>query len=91
MQFIYKNWSLIYSLCSTCCSVVFFHDVFIIVVVLYFYCFSLLFSANMKLRLRHKERTMPIEINNETTLKMLKLQAQNCYNVMLVSAPRSPL
>ena len=40
---------------------------------------------NMKLRLRYKRKTLPFESTNETSLKMLKLQAQDCFNIVLVS------
>jgi len=40
--------------------------------------------SNMKLRLRHKGRTVPLELNSETTLNILKLQAQDCFHIMSV-------
>ena len=46
--------------------------------------FCCILIVNMKLRLRHNEKTVPLELNNETTLNMLKLQAQDCFNIMFV-------
>jgi len=38
----------------------------------------------MKIRLRHKGKTVSLELNNDTSLNMLKLQAQDCFHIMLV-------
>ena len=47
-----------------------------------FLSFSLL---NMKLRLRHRGKTVPLELDSDTTLNILKLQARDCFNTVLVS------
>jgi len=38
----------------------------------------------MKIRLRHKGRTVPIELDSDTALNVLKLQAQECFNIVSV-------
>jgi len=38
----------------------------------------------MKIRLRYKGKTVPLELNGETTLMLLKSQAHDCFNVLVL-------
>jgi len=49
------------------------------------FAISFLFLVvNMKLRLRHKGKTVSLELESETPLNILKFQAQECFNIVLV-------